>query len=81
MSLPDSTEGSPYLEDVVDAEGRHYLWDVQCMLRSDDDVAADEASDGLITPYWDPVLRHNRKLYVRFVRDLSRRGLILWSRT
>ena len=50
VSLPDSTEGSPYLDNVVDAEGRHYLWDVQCMLRSDDDVAAEEASNGPITP-------------------------------
>ena len=81
VSLPKSTDGSPWVEEVVDDEGRHYLLDIQCMLRSEDDVAADEACDGPITPYWDPVLKHNRKMYIRFIRDLASRGMIQWSRT
>lgn len=48
VSLPVSTDGAPWLEDVVDDEGRHYLLDLQCMLRSEDDVEADAPCDGPI---------------------------------
>ena len=67
VSLPADISGCPFLEDVLADNDRLYLKErSEQMLRGNDDVEHTE-----LKPYWDPVLKHNKKEYNRLVRRLA----------
>ena len=76
ISMPQTTTGSPWLEDVAPAPSLQYLEKgMQRMLSIEHEV--NELSDATpITPYWDRTLKSNHRKYVRLVRTLYKRSLV-----
>ena len=56
VSLPDSLSGCPRLCDVVPQSLRHFLENIQSMIKSKAEL---ENMQPLPTAYWDPVLKRN----------------------
>ena len=72
VSLPDSLSGCPRLCDVVPESLRHYLENIQSMIKS---KAESENTQPQPAAYWDPVLKRNRakimELFCTFAGDWS----------
>ena len=66
VSLSESLTGCPRLYDVVPESSRHYLENMQSMIKSKAEL---ESMEPPPDAYWDPVLKRNRakqlKLFVR----------------
>ena len=76
ISMPTSTAGSPWLEDVAPSPSLHYLEKgMQRMLRTQHEFNETLAANP-VTPYWDRTLLRNRRKYIRLVRALLGRGLV-----
>ena len=78
VSLPTSSANSPLLRSLVSDKASTHLDDISSMLNNSDDIAA----AGLSVPqlYMDPVLGRRGDAYNEFIKDLSRRGMIRFSR-
>ena len=77
ISLPDSTQGSPSVESVVDAGARQFLEDNMVrMLRGTDEIDELKSTCG-ITPHVDRVLASSRRRYGQLVRALISRGMVV----
>ena len=81
VSLVANALDGPMVEDVTTGEARLYLdeWEER-MLRTDADYEEMLEKDGKIEPYMDSTLRSSSHQYLQFAKDLSRRGLVRWSR-
>ena len=67
VSLPADISGCPFLEDVLAENDRLYLKErSEQMLRGSEDAATCE-----VKPYWDPILRYNKKEYNALVKKLT----------
>jgi len=76
VSLPDDISGCSFLVDILGSDDRLYLKEQsEQMMRSDLNGSAD-----LVVPYWDPVLKHNRKEYNRLVERLTSIGYFNFTR-
>ena len=68
VSLPDSLAGCPRLCDVVLESLRHYLENIQSMIKSEAEL---ENMQLLPAAFWDPVLKRNRakrlKIFARLL--------------
>eukprot|EP00971_Amphidinium_carterae_P346619 6488203-Amphidinium_carterae.1 len=81
-SLPESTVGCPLAEEVLDENGRALLQDFESkMLRPDSELGWCFEKQKEISPYMDAKLSRDRKAYLGFVADLSKRGLVSWRRS
>ena len=75
LSVPHDVHGCPRLLDVLPAQDCQFLEEVnELMLRRDDEVEVPP-----MTPYWDPVLRHNRSAYRKLVRRLHSIGYFTYT--
>ena len=78
VSLPESLDGAPFVDEAVPAEALHFLEEgYERMLRPVEEAAAEDAALGEIRPYWDPVLQRNRRKFLTLVRHLLRLGLVV----
>ncbi|CAK0866856.1 unnamed protein product [Prorocentrum cordatum] len=62
------------VDDIVGEAGRTYLKENQKRMRR---PIEEIDFDNLPTPYFDPLLKRNKKMYHNFLKDLSSRGLLL----
>jgi hypothetical protein len=69
VSLPTSLKGAPQLMDVLPLEDHHYL-----LHYTERMLLPDPSADGPV-PYFDPVLRRNRRRLCKFVKELNTLGL------
>ena len=77
LSLPDHTDGSPDVRDVVSSKARVFLQDIrQRMLRDDKSLAEVRSGKPETKPYMDRVLASSQRRYVQFVKLLHSRGLV-----
>ena len=77
VSLPASLEGSPNLADLLPPEVRVFLdGEHELMRRMREETRALVEEDGVVRPYMDSALRHNRKRYLTFLRQLRSRGVL-----
>ncbi|CAK0871913.1 unnamed protein product [Prorocentrum cordatum] len=74
VSLPPSVVGCLQVDDIVGEAGRTYLKENQKRMRR---PIEEIDFDSLPTPYFDPLLKRNKKMYHNFLKDLSSRGLLL----
>ncbi|CAK0867094.1 unnamed protein product [Prorocentrum cordatum] len=74
VSLPPSVVGCFQVDDIVGEAGRTYLKENQKRMRR---PIEEIDFDNLPTPYFDPLLKRNKKMYHNFLKDLSSRGLLL----
>ncbi|CAK0824695.1 unnamed protein product, partial [Prorocentrum cordatum] len=74
VSLPPSVVGCLQVDDIVGEAGRTYLKENQKRMRR---PIEEIDFDNLPTPYFDPLLKRNKKMYHNFLKDLSSRGLLL----
>ena len=71
VSLPESLEGSPYVDEVMPTELFHYLLHaMERMTRS----ASELEGCNLEQPQWDPRLRTHRPTYLRLMKHFIRLG-------
>eukprot|EP00435_Cladocopium_sp_Y103_P068349 s90_g31.t1 len=70
VSMPADITGCPFLADVVGESDRLFLKEKsELMMRREEDVSVD-----LVVPYWDPILKYNRKEYNALVQRLTSIG-------
>ena len=69
MSLPSSLAGCRRVEELCDDAGRRYLERRERMLRSAEEMQ--EHPPDKINPCVDPLLKHNRRQYLRFIHRLQ----------
>ncbi|CAK0863884.1 unnamed protein product [Prorocentrum cordatum] len=74
VSLPPSIVGCRQVEDSVGEAGRTYLEENHKRMRR---PIHEIDFDSLPTPYFDPLLKRNKKKYRSFLKDLTSRGLFL----
>ena len=75
LSLPSEAWSAPMATSVLGEAERVLLEGLAEMsLRSEEE----KHDIPEVKPYWDPVLRNNRKQYIAFVQMLSERGLVTW---
>ena len=75
VSVPQDIKGCPNLLDVLDTHDRLFLeQDRELMLKS-----ATEVESLKLVPYWDPVLKHNKRAYYRLVRRLQQIGYFTYT--
>ena len=75
VSVPQDIKGCPDLADVLDVHDRSFLeQDRELMLKS-----ASEVERSKLVPYWDPVLKHNKRAYYRLVRRLQQIGYFTYT--
>ena len=79
VSLPDDVHSSPSISAPCPASTSHHLEGFESMLRPLSEVREMDDSIGKVIPYQDQNLAESERLYVRFVNDLDRRGLLCWS--
>ena len=79
VSLPPDSKQSPFVGDLLETSGREFLerWQ-ETMVRSPSERAELDARLGQVCPFWDRMLKYNKKEYRRFVKELDTRGLIEW---
>ena len=78
VSLPDYTEGAPFVADVLEALERKLLRMLTILsLRGKDELEAHPE----VVPFLDPILRHDRAKYIDFIKSLDSKGLIEWRST
>ena len=73
VSLPDSVEGAPLLDDVVAPCATHYLENPELMLRPEAEI---RACDPPPQAHWDPGLQRSQKKLLGFYKHLLDIGLI-----
>ena len=78
VSLPTSSADSPLLRSLVSDKAAIFLDDLGSMLNNSDDVAAAAQCEPQL--YMDPVLGRSSAEYSKFVKDLSQRGLVRFTR-
>ena len=78
VSLAASLEGSPNLADLLPPEVRFFLGvgEQELMRRTREETRAHVEDGGVVSPYMDSALRHNRKRYLTFLRQLRSRGIL-----
>ena len=77
VSLPDEIKGAPLVEEICGDRGRHFLvGEGVRMLKPASDIDSSELA--AIPTYCDPTLLGSRKRYKTFIRDLHRRGLVVF---
>jgi len=69
ISLPSSLAGCGSAEDLCGDDGRRYLERRERMLRSAEEMQEHPPDE--ITPYVDPLLKHNRRQYLCFIHRLQ----------
>ena len=75
VSVPQDIKGCPDLVDVLDAHDRSFLeQERELMMKS-----ASEVESSKLVPYWDPVLKHNKRAYYRLVRRLQQIGYFTYT--
>ena len=81
VSLVANALDGPMVEDVTSGATRLYLdeWEER-MLRTDADYQEMLEKDGTFEPYIDSTLKSSIHLYLQFINDLKRRGLLRWTR-
>ena len=72
ISLPDSLVGLPEATDLLPESARQYLQGRELMLR---EGPPEEPSP----PYWDPVLKRNKKHYRQFIQRLHSIGFLQYT--
>ena len=75
ISMPESLENSPNVEDLLPADARHFLEAPERMVNSSSEFACD------IVPYWDPVLRRSSREYRHFIQYLDKIGYLDYTQT
>ncbi len=76
VALPPLGSHPAPLTEELRPEDRLFLDNPSRVLLDDQRVRGKLLLCGIEEPYVDPVLRHNRKKYSRFVSDLCRRGVV-----
>ena len=81
VSLVANALDGPMVEDVTSGAARLYLdeWEER-MLRTDADYQDMLEKDGTIEPCMGSTLKNCSHLYLKFLKDLKRRGLLRWTR-
>ena len=64
ISMPETLDDVPEVADLLPEEARQYLKSPELMVRED------VPQEGLIKPYWDPLLRSNKKNYRLLIQKL-----------
>ncbi len=78
LSLPTSVHDVPYLDDVTRGMGADQFTsegNAERML-----LPPAELTKCTIVPFWDPVLKRDRKKFVNLYRSLLKRGLLLYAK-
>ena len=78
VSLPDSLSACRPVSDLCGDEGRRYLkWKERMTLSADEmkDRPPEE-----ISPYTDPARKHNRPLYLKFIKKLMGTDSLCWTK-
>ena len=73
ISLPQSLEGAPAVEDILSEEARRFLQSPEQMLREESTDLSD------FQPYWDPLLRGSTKTYKKFIKMLHKAGCLTYT--
>ncbi|CAK9007629.1 Uncharacterized protein SCF082_LOCUS9531 [Durusdinium trenchii] len=69
VSIPESVKECPFLCDILGESDRQFLEEEsELMKRTEDEL---EGIEPTARPYWDPVLRYNRKEYNKLVQRLT----------
>ena len=77
VSLPASLDGSPKLTDLLPPEVRDFLdGEHELTRRTREETNALVEDGGVLKLYMDSVLRHNKKRYLTFLRQLLSRGML-----
>ena len=77
LSVPEDVTGCPALSSVLPEDDLKFLEESsELMLKSDGDRPSDEM---LVEPYWDPLLKFNKKAYNKLVQRL--RGIGMFNYT
>ena len=74
ISLPSSLVDAPTAESLLDGDALRYLQCPEQMLRDREDPECQT-----FQPYWDPLLKHDEKLYKRFNRKLDQAGFLVYT--
>ena len=81
LSLPDSVADCPPLVQLLPEELRPLLKDgCSSMLLPRDEFVREIAAKPMVQPYVDPVLAHDSKRYLSFVKSVLKRELISFTR-
>ena len=72
ISLPESLVGLPEATDLLPESARQYLQGRELMLR-------EEPPEEQSPPYWDPVLKRNKKHYRQFIQKLHSIGFLQYT--
>ena len=76
VSLPEAAGGC-YLPDVLQGADREDIGRLkERLFLSQDELSARQSLEGRARAYWDPQLRSGSTLYLDFLKDLKRRGLV-----
>ena len=78
VSLPDSLAECRPVSDLCGDEGRRYLERRERMALSAEEMRDSPPEE--ISPYTDPVLKHNRPLYLKFIKKLMGIDFLCWTR-
>ena len=79
VSLPDDVSDAKELDEICSEHARQYLvGEGERMFRRPGDCHEPWRDDTALK-YVDPVLSASRAQYVRFIRDLKRRGLVVFD--
>ena len=82
VSLPESVLDAPNAADLGGDDTQVLIKGLcQSQLRSEEELKKLDSTLGVITPYMDRTFVRSHKKYVKFLRDLDRRGLLLWTKT
>ena len=75
VSLPACLDGSPKLTDLLPPEVRDFLdGEHELVQRTREETNTLVEDGGVVKPYMDSVLRHNKKRYLTFLRQLLSRA-------
>lgn len=82
VSLPQGTWDCPLLRDIASDAALKLLTDWKTrMLRPPVEVEELDASLGILPTYIDPVLKRQRRTYIRLIKRLLKLGMVLLSRS
>ena len=73
--MPESLEGAPAVEDLLDEDAHRYLQCEEQMLKPEG------APPEGFKPYWDPRLRNNEKMYKRLIQKLRKAKYLVYTQT
>ncbi|CAK0798609.1 unnamed protein product [Prorocentrum cordatum] len=77
ISLPKTAVGGPRLLDIAPAHARHFLEGGFSRMLLDEASLRRRLDECDVIPHWGPSLARNRRLYVRLVKPLYAKGLLV----